>query len=208
MRAVNSRYILNSLPPKDYAMKIFTILSILIMLSGCSTYSVNRYAISADNITELRKLNDTMVNVGEFTSSEPKSEIMCRGVGPIKTPDGDTFSHFIKEALIDELQIAEKYSTDATVSLTGNLDLIDFSSNSGIWKLKLTVNSSNGISVTVSENYSYTTSFYGETACNQTAQALMPAIQNLIATLVNHPHFDALVGAKSYETKPSSYFIP
>lgn len=189
-------------------MKGIVAFFLLTFISGCSTYSVNRYAISADNVTELRELDDTMVNVGEFTSSEPKSEIMCRGVGPIKTPDGDTFAHFIQEALIDELQIAEQYSTDASVSLTGNLDNIDFSSSSGIWKLKLTVNSSNGISVTVSENYSYSTSFYGETACNQTAQALMPAVQNLIATLVNHPHFDALVGAKSYKTKPSSYFTP
>lgn len=189
-------------------MKRFAVIFILLVVSGCSTYSVNRYAISADNVTELRKLNDTMVNVGGFTSSDPKSEIMCRGVGPIKTPDGDTFAHFIKEALIDELQIAEQYAPDAEVTLTGNLDYIDFSSNSGIWKIKLTVVSSNGISITVSENYSYTSSFYGETACNQTAQALMPAVQNLIATLVNHPHFEALVGAKSFNKKPSSYFIP
>jgi len=131
---------------------------------------------------------------------------MCRGVGPVKTPDGDTFSHFIKEALIDELQIAEQYSTDADVTLTGNLDSIDFSSSSGIWNLTLTVKSTTGISVTVSESYSYKTSFYGETACNQTAQALMPAVQNLIANLVNHPHFDALVGAKAIQIKPSNYY--
>ena len=189
-------------------MKTLSLSFILILLSGCSTYSVNRYAISADNVTELRKLGDTMVNVGEFTSSSPKSEITCRGVGPIKTPDGDTFAHFIKEALIDELQIAEQYSSAANVTLTGNLDSIDFSSNSGIWNLTLTVKSTTGISVTVSENYSYTTSFYGETACNQTAQALMPAVQNLIANLLNHPHFDALVGAKEKQTKPSNYYIP
>jgi len=189
-------------------MKTLTLFLILTLLSGCSTYSVNRYAISADNVTELRKLGDTMVNVGEFTSSSPKSEITCRGVGPIKTPDGDTFAHFIKEALIDELEIAEQYSSAANVILTGNLDSIDFSSNSGIWNLTLTVKSTTGISLTVSENYSYTTSFYGETACNQTAQALMPAVQNLISNLLNHPHFDALVGVKDKQTNPSNYYIP
>jgi hypothetical protein len=79
---------------------------------------------------------------------------------------------------LDEFKISEVYSSSAPVTLTGNLDSIDFSSNSGTWNLVLTVNSSNGNALYVSENYSYTTSFYGETACNQTAQAFMPTVQN------------------------------
>jgi hypothetical protein len=118
---------------------------------------------------------------------------MCRGVGPIKTPDGQTFENFIKKALVDELKIAEAYSNSATITLTGNLDAIDFSSNSGTWNLALTVNSSNGHSLSASENYSYTTSFYGETACNQTAQALMPAVQNLIGKVVQNNEFRKLI---------------
>ena len=118
---------------------------------------------------------------------------MCRGVGPIKTPDGQTFENFIKKAFVDELKIAESYSASSSITLTGNLDAIDFSSNSGTWNLALTVNSSNGNSISVSENYSYTTSFYGETACNQTAQALMPAVQNLIGKVVQNTQFAQLI---------------
>jgi hypothetical protein len=33
----------------------------------------------------------------------------------------------------------------------------------------------------------------GETACNQTAQALMPAVQDLIKKLVSNPEFKAIV---------------
>ena len=47
--------------------------------------------------------------------------------------------------------------------------------------------------MTVSEDYEYTSSFYGETACNQTAQAFMPAVQNLVGKVVRSPEFMDLV---------------
>ncbi len=118
---------------------------------------------------------------------------MCRGVGPIKTPDGEPFADFVRKAFLDELKIANAYSAKAPISLTGNLDAIDFSSSSGSWNLALTVKSSNGKSLSISENYPFTTSFYGETACNQTAQALMPAVQNLVGKIVRSTEFIALV---------------
>jgi hypothetical protein len=174
--------------------KILMTVVVAVVMSGCSTYSANRYSISVDNVTALKAINGTKLNVGGFTASKPgQTEIMCRGVGPIKTPDGQTFENFIRKALVDELKMAEAYSSSAPITLTGNLDAIDFSSNSGTWNLALTVNSSNGNSLSTSENYSYTTSFYGETACNQTAQALMPAVQNLIGKVVRTSEFGELI---------------
>jgi len=134
------------------------------------------------------------VNVGAFGATKPgEKEIMCRGVGPIKTPDGEPFSEFVRKAMLDELKISTIYSANAPVTLTGNLDAIDFSSASGSWNLALTLKSSNGKSISVAEQYAFTSSFYGETACNQTAQALMPAVQNLVGKAVRSPEFPALV---------------
>lgn len=174
--------------------KFLLLLTITVLASGCSTYSANRYSISADNVEALRAINGQSVNVGEFSSAKPvEKEIMCRGVGPIKTPDGETFAEYVRKAFLDELKIAEVYSASAPVTITGNLNAIDFSSTSGTWNLSLTVNSSNGKSMSVSEEYSYTSSFYGETACNQTAQAFMPAVQNLVGKVVQSPEFEKLV---------------
>lgn len=172
----------------------------LAALAGCSTYSVSRYAISADNVVALRSLQGQKVGVGEFTSS-PKNEktgadlaeIMCRGVGPIKTPDGESFASYIKKAMVDEMKMAEIYATDAATAISGNLDAIDFSSAGGHWDMRLTLKSSNGRSMSLTESYPYTTSFYGETACNQTAQALMPAVQDLVGKAVRSPEFKTLV---------------
>lgn len=167
---------------------------VLATMSGCSTYSVNRYAISVDNVTSLKEVIDSSISVGNFNAvGGSKTSIMCRGVGPIKTPDGQTFENFIRKALIDELKMAGSYTNEAPVTITGRLDSIDFSSASGNWKIAMTLASSNGKSISVVENYSFTSSFYGETACNQTAQALMPAVQNLIGKIVHNKGFSDLV---------------
>ncbi|HYK12986.1 MAG TPA: hypothetical protein VEW70_03280, partial [Burkholderiales bacterium] len=145
-------------------------------------------------IVALRALNGKTVNVGAFSASKPgEREIMCRAVGPIKSPDGELFSDFVRKAFVDELKIAGAFSGNAPVSLIGNLDAIDFSSASGGWNLALTIKSSNGKSMAVSEQYVFTSSFYGETACNQTAQALVPAVQNLVGKIVRSPEFNLLL---------------
>jgi hypothetical protein len=174
-------------------MKYIVLLLATISLNACSTYAVQRYSISTDNVMALKEIKDTKINVGTFSSTQNGlNSITCRGVGPIKTPDGETYSEYIRKALIDELKIAEVYSADAPITLTGQLNSIDFSSNSGVWNISLTINSSNSRSMTASESYSYTTSFYGETACNQTAQAVMPAVQDLIGKVVRNPEFKSL----------------
>lgn len=174
--------------------KILILFAVAVLASGCSTYSASRYSISTDNVMALRSLNGKTINVGAFSATIPgQKEIMCRGVGPIKTPDGEPFAEFIRKALLDELKISNSYSSLAPVTITGNLDAIDFSSNSGNWNLALTITASNGKSMSVSESYGYTSSFYGETACNQTAQAFMPAVQNLIGKVVRSSEFVALI---------------
>ncbi|WP_395681607.1 hypothetical protein [Inquilinus sp.] len=179
---------------KQPKSKIGLVLMIAAALGGCSTYAAQRYSISADNVTALRSLNGQTVTVGPFTSAKPATEIGCRAVGPIKTPDGETFSEYVRKAFIDELKIANAYSEASPTVLTGVLDQANFSSMNGGWDLGLTLKSSNGRSLAVTEHYVFTSSWFGETACNQTAQAMMPAVQNLIGKAVKSPQFRGLVG--------------
>jgi len=182
-----------------HAMRnIAAIASAALLSAGCSTYAADRYAISMDSQTELKQIAVSSqgqgISVDKFTATEPgQTEIACRAVGPIKTPDGETFEAFIREALVDQLQLAELYSPEAPRRVGGNLDAIDFSTADGIWNLTLTVTTDAGQSFTVREDYDYESSFYGETACNQTAQAFMPAVQNLIRKVVSQPVFQEMI---------------
>lgn len=178
---------------KGESMKAL-IIATAIILSGCSTYATTRYSISVDNAQALKSLKGNLVKVGNFTSFQPGlSSITCRGTAPIKTPDGQPYSEYIRKAFVDELKISDIYSDDATVLITGQLNTLDFSSNSGQWNMSLTLNSSNGNSLTAHQTYNFTTSYNGDTACNQTAQALMPAVQDLIGKIVKDQEFKRLI---------------
>src|SRR6266446_5203911 len=135
------------------------------VLSGCSTYAASRYTTSVDTVTALRGFRGTSVAVAPFTSAKPgETEITCRAVGPIKTPDGEPFEQFVRKALIDEMKMAEIYADSGPVTLTGRLESIDFSSGltDAAWNIALTLTSSNGKSLAVAERYEYKSSWYGE----------------------------------------------
>jgi hypothetical protein len=170
------------------------LLLVIALLSGCSTYAVSRYTAATDNAVALRSLDGKTINVGPFTSSQPgQSEVVCRGDVPVKTPDGEPFSEYIRKALVDELIIANAFSSAASITLTGNLDHIGLPWDANKWELALTVRSSNGRSMAVTANYPYVAGFYGDTACKVTAQAFMPAVQDLIGKIVRSPNFMTLI---------------
>jgi hypothetical protein len=173
--------------------RAYGILLVAAVLGGCPTYSAKPYASSAENVAALRTL-DTKINVGPFTSVQPDlGEMTCGTVGPITTPDGETYGVFIRKALVDELKSAAAFSERAPITLTAILNEIEASSTAGTWNLSLTVNSSNGRSLTVKEQYTFTPSWNTYTACQQTAQALVPSVQALIGRLVQHPDFKRLI---------------
>jgi hypothetical protein len=88
-------------------------------------------------------------------------------------------------------------ASPAPVTLTGNLDKLDFSSTSGKWTIDLTLTSSNGRTLTVNEVYDYESSFVGEKACALIAQAFTPAVQTLIGKVFRHPEFTDLLSTAS-----------
>jgi hypothetical protein len=172
------------------------VLAVAIALAGCSTYAAQRYSIAPGNVAVLRAFRGQGVNVGQFTAAKPgRTEMTCRAVGPTKTPDSEPFEEYIRKAFIADLDIAEVYSAAATVTLSGRLDAIDFSSGltDAAWDIAMTISSSNGKSLAVANHYSFSGNFVGEVACNQTAQALMPAVQDLIGKIITHPDFAALL---------------
>ncbi|WP_336974488.1 hypothetical protein AB6N01_03340 [Alcaligenes nematophilus] len=184
-------------------MKTIAVLALSTVLVGCSTYAVPRYSISTDTVVALRAVGDVKASVGDFRNDSPTNkdsqpgEIMCRAVGPIKTPDGESYADYVRKALISELIIANIYEKESTLELTGRLTTLDFDSMGGTWTVGMELSSSNGKSIAVNNTHKYTSSFYGETACNQTAQAGLGAIQDAIRALVTHADFKTLLAEES-----------
>jgi hypothetical protein len=174
--------------------KIILVLSVIV-ISACSTMQPPRYSVSVDNIQALKQLGEIS---GEFSAlNEPlEFSASCRLMGPIEPADGLTIAAFISKAFNDELKMADKYSTNS-VKVTGDVTKVEFSSTAGLtngyWDIGLNLRSTNGTSLSVSNKYNFKSGFDAITACNATADALSPAVQDLIKATVDHPDFTALM---------------
>lgn len=155
-----------------------------------------RYSISADTNLAIKALGVSSVSVGAF-SGPAEFESACRAAGPLAAPDGMSHTAYIKKTLEDELKIAGAYAASSPrVTLTGIVDRLAFSSSRGLtggsWDIDLRLRSSNGREMSASERYEFKSGFDALTACKQTAEAFMPAVQNLIGKVVQSPEFKDL----------------
>lgn len=178
-------------------MKKITIAVSALVLSACSTFTPQRYSISADNNIALKAIRSGNINVGMFTGPSTFDRA-CRGAGPIAPPDNMSFEAYIQKALTDELKVAGMFDDKTSkTTLSGVVEHLSFSSSRGLtggeWNITLRVNTSNGKSVAVSEHYEFKSGFIADTACKQTAEAYLPAVQNLIGKLVKSPEFNLLL---------------
>jgi hypothetical protein len=117
-------------------------------------------------------------------------------VGSIEPADGLSLSQFISKAFNDEFKMSNIYS-ESGAKITGNVTNVEFSSmtglTSGYWNIGLNLKSSNGQAMSVSNKYNFKSGFDAVTACNATADALSPAVQDLIKKAINHPSFIRLI---------------
>ena len=179
-------------------MKKVAILLTLIALavSGCSTMTPARYSISADTNQVLRQYKGQKAVLVSVISPQ-NFDANCRLMGPIKAADGLTIPEFVKKAFNDELKFAEIYNESDGTKITGTINHLVFSSSSGLtngwWDIGLTLQSANGKSISVSNHYAFPSGFDAITACNQTAQALGAAVQDLIKKAVSDQGFKELL---------------
>lgn len=178
-------------------MKKLVMFSGVLLLAGCSTMQPPRYFVSVDNIQTLKQYDGADAEVTKL--NQPSLfDPMCRLMGPIEPADGLTVPAFIVKAFNDELKMADIYSTSG-VKISGDITKISFSSfdadslTEGYWNIELELNSSNGKQMTVNNRYSFKSGFDAITACNATADALTPAVQDLINMVVTHPEFGELL---------------
>lgn len=164
------------------------------VLTGCTTMSGARYNVSVDNNQALKAHAGAAIRLATLDSVTYDAN--CRLAGPIKPLDGMTIPQLIQKAFNDEFKFADVYSENG-IALNGKMDKIAFSSSEGLtngwWDLGITLSSSNGRSMSVSNRYDFKSGFDAMTACNHTAQALGPAIQDLIKKVVTDPAFGSLV---------------
>ena len=179
-------------------MKRIIALAGITLLASCITITPGRYSTLVDNQQALKKYAGSQARVTAMLTPVNYSG-SCRLVtGKILGPDGMSIAQYVQRAFNDELKTANIYS-DSGVSFVGSLTEINFSSGhggilaSGWWDLSLSLNSGNGKSIKVANRYEFESSLDRHVACDRTARALTPAVQDLINKAVTDPQFGNLL---------------
>ena len=181
--------------PKRLPIDVAVLSIGMLLLTSCSTMQPPRYSISVDNLERLRTFEGAQVRVVSL-NQQAAYESNCRLFGPIEPADGLSIPAFITKAFNDEFKVARIHSENGT-KITGDITRIEFSSvtglTSGYWHISLDLESSNGETLSISNRYGFKSGFDAITACNATADALTPAVQDLIKEVVSHPKFGKLL---------------
>jgi hypothetical protein len=126
-----------------------------------------------------------VTGVGIRTFSPPEFfNANCVPVGDLQAPGSLSHTQYIQRAFEDQLRIEGAYAQgEPRVTIGGKVNRLDFSSLSGYWQIDLTLDSSNGSELDVSEHYEFQggfVPFVGIQACMNTADAFVRAVQNLV----------------------------
>ena len=172
-----------------------SVVLVAFLFTGCGI-KTGEYNVSADNVQTLRDYKELKLDVSNFTATNSgESSVMCRLAETISTPKGETFSEYIKDALVSELKMAGVYDKNSELKISGNLNKIYGSSMFGnaYWEISVTITSTNGKSLTVNTKRDYPSSYLASTACNNMGTSFSPTIKQLIGDIVNHKDFSELL---------------
>lgn len=176
------------------AVKLTLSIALSSILVGCG-FTVNQYGASIENVTKTKNSGLKPVSVGTFSSFNPGMHgISCRAAGNVGTPDEGSYESYIQKAFTDELKLAGLYDENSTLKLQGKIEELDFNSNigAGKWVISLTLSSNTSSGYKTTATHEFSTNWVADKACQQVAQAFVPAVQQLIFQTVGNPKFGEL----------------
>jgi hypothetical protein len=175
--------------------KKFSFLCISVLLIGCTNTS-GKYGASPRNVEAIRSsIGAINVSVGDFSSdSGEETTFFCRGAGPVKLQNGQSFQDYIEKAFINDLKLAGVYSEKSGLQISALIQELGFNSmpGAGKWVINASVSSSVSEGFLVESTYEFSTNFVAWKACQQVAQEFEPAVEEFINSVVTHPKFPAL----------------
>jgi hypothetical protein len=182
-------------------MKYKIVLIVAFVLGACSsllTYKTPQYRVSMDNTAELHKLGRSNINVGTFTKTVEFDNDCGITAGSVVMPDKLSFEDYIRNGLIEELKTAGMFDDSAPkITLTGTVDQLSFFSRrwlyTSTWYIGLQIDSSNGQSVHVTDQYNFIADTGSAADCQKIANSYLPAVQKILGKVIDAPEFQSLV---------------
>jgi hypothetical protein len=179
------------------AVKKFASIALLCAVtSGCSMVGPT-YQGSMDNVTALQKGGDFSAKVTEFKSEQQKGNenpISLRG-NTMRSPYNDSFAAYLTEAVKQELVLANKYSEDSKVDISGELlqNTVDAAISRGTAKIEARFVVTNAGEVKYDQTkfavHDWPSSFVGAVAIPRAIEEYQTVVSKLLNSLFSDQAF-------------------
>ncbi|MBN1356028.1 hypothetical protein JXA40_07130 [bacterium] len=112
----------------------------------------------------------------------------------MKTPKGEPFEVYIRQALIKRLKAADLYSEDSSRILEGHLQEIEMSTSPGSWTIHVKFNRGSRESFDVLYVYKFMAGYYASQAQVNAAEEFPNAVREFIEEVIENPGFRKFIG--------------
>lgn len=178
------------------SIRLAFVLIALLLVSGCISAPPPRYQPGISSTEALIQPSQARLAVGDFNAAAGvnNTNLSVRGSTLNGGSDG-TFSAYLKEALITELQTAGKYDPKAEIRVTGTLtdNRLDAAIKTGTAdvaaRFEVTKNGSTVYDKTLSAHHEWDSSFMGAIAIPAAMRNYATAVQKLLGELFDDPDF-------------------
>jgi len=165
-----------------------------VVLSGCVS-SIPSYSTDPATSASLKGARSKAKVTALPPGFDDTGSIICRAVGPVTLPTGQTFSQYVADALRVELASAGAHDPQGGVELRMKLVRVDFQTTLGATNWYIDGEYAiGGSSYVVSTVYNDRSSYLGDKACANVALYFKPALARHIRDVFGHPTFRSQVG--------------
>lgn len=173
------------------------VLTATLISTGCSMMAP-QYTASLDNVQALKDAGTYTAKAGNFTSaSDPANAnpIKIRG-SSLASPYQNSYANYLSEAIKQELQLAQRFSPDSTIEISGvllknDIDATGFSVGFVTIEARFIVKKSGKIvyEQVKSVRHEFPSAFAGAVAITRAVQEYEFGIRKLLASLYTDPSF-------------------
>ncbi|MGR5409058.1 hypothetical protein [Vibrio alfacsensis] len=166
----------------------------MLTLSGCSTFPIHSYSPQAGNTNALSNVQ-TKLSVASLPASFTDTGVVqCRGAGPVKFTNGDTFTKYVVSSLESELIEGNKYQVASPKEIKVKLTRVDFETTLGNTNWYIDGKYTLGDSIAyVSTIYNDKSSYMADKACRNMGVYFPKAVAKHLQQLIASPEFNRFV---------------
>lgn len=169
------------------------------ILSGCSTIAP-QYSGSRENVEALQPMPPTKLSVGRFYDDHNPAnneKLNLRGLNTMSSAYGETYAGYVEQALRQDLTIADRYSSESSLMITGvlkknSLDISSsFATGTSICEVEFSVmqNKNSIYKKTLTQNHEWESSFVGAIAIPKAKEEYTVTVQKIINKLFKDQEF-------------------